>query len=185
MPAIRRRWSGSRSIWPGLRSPHSKVVLEEQGGKVLFHTRYNPYFKKNLKLFAVTDFIAELTAHIPPKGTHYIRRYGLYASRSRGTWSSKPHLVRLAGRAWHIEHPTAGGGGTPAPVQEVARKTASSTWARLIAKVYEVDPLLCDRCGAQMKILAVIMDPVEVDKILAHLLKTGRAPPGLQTPPKP
>ena len=35
----------------------SKVVLEERGGKVLFHTRYNPYFKENLKLFAVTDFI--------------------------------------------------------------------------------------------------------------------------------
>ena len=84
----------------------SKVVLEEQGGKVLFHTRYNPYFKEDLKLVAVTDFIAELTAHIPPKGTHYIRRYGLYASRARGTWSSKPHLVRLAGSAWHTAHPS-------------------------------------------------------------------------------
>jgi hypothetical protein len=31
-----------------------------------------------------------------------------------------------------------------------------------------------------MKLVAVIMDPVEVDKILAHLIKTGRAPPGVQ-----
>jgi hypothetical protein len=29
--------------------------------------------------------------------------------------------------------------------------------------------------------LAVIMDPVEVDKILHHLINTGRAPPGLDS----
>jgi hypothetical protein len=32
-----------------------------------------------------------------------------------------------------------------------------------------------------MKILAVIMDPVEVDRILRHLIKSGRAPPGLDS----
>ena len=50
----------------------SKVTLEEQGAYVLFHTKYNPYFQQSLKLFAVTDFIAELTQHLPPKGVHYI-----------------------------------------------------------------------------------------------------------------
>jgi hypothetical protein len=30
-----------------------------------------------------------------------------------------------------------------------------------------------------MKLIAVITDPPEVRKILHHLLKTGRAPPGL------
>jgi hypothetical protein len=130
----------------------------------------------------VTDFIAELAAHIPPKGTHYIRRYGLYASRARGTWSRKPHLVRLAGSAWRAAHPAAAIGSEPAPQsQEVERRTASSTWARLIAKVYEVDPLQCSECGAEMRIVAVIIDPVEVDKILSHLIKTGRATPGLDT----
>ena len=162
----------------------SKVVLEEQGGKVLFHTRYNPYFGENLKLFAVTDFIAELTQHIPPKGAHYIRRYGLYASRTRGTWSGKPYLVRLAGPGWHAAHPaahTTAAAPPPQPQQEVERSKASSTWARLIAKVYEVDPLQCSRCGAAMKVIAVIMDTVEVEKILNHLIKTGRAPPGLRS----
>ena len=63
----------------------------------------------------------------------------------------------------------------------VERKTASSTWARLIADIYEVDPLRCAECGSPTKVVAVIMDLVEVDKILAHLVKTGRAPPGLQS----
>ena len=105
----------------------SKVVLEERGGKVLFHTRYNPYFKENLKLFAVTDFIAEITAHIPPKGTHYFRRYGLYASRTRGTWSRKPHLVRLAGSAWRAAHPVRRG--TPLSVCLCSRRPPRTSYA--------------------------------------------------------
>ena len=30
-----------------------------------------------------------------------------------------------------------------------------------------------------MRVLAVITDPLEVDRILRHLLKIGRPPPGL------
>ena len=47
-------------------------------------------------------------------------------------------------------------------------KAIQSAWARLIAKVYEIDPLVCPRCGAEMKILAVITDSFEVKKILKH-----------------
>jgi hypothetical protein len=54
-----------------------------------------------------------------------------------------------------------------------------SAWARLIKKVYGVDPLVCPCCGSEKKIIAVIMDPTEIEKILQHLVKIGRAPPGL------
>jgi hypothetical protein len=60
----------------------------------------------------------------------------------------------------------------------VSRETAG-VWARLLAKVYEVDLLRCSRCGSPMKVLAVITDPPEVRRILLHLIKTGVAPPGL------
>ena len=33
---------------------------------------------------------------------------------------------------------------------------AFSSWAALIKQVYEVDPLLCDKCGATMKIVAFL-----------------------------
>ena len=49
-------------------------------------------------------------------------------------------------------------------------------WARLIAKVYEIDPLVCPRCSCRMRILAVITAPAEVNKILRHLVKIGRPP---------
>ena len=64
-------------------------------------------------------------------------------------------------------------------IYAVSDKESRSTWARLIAQVYEVDPLTCSRCGSPMRILAVITEPEEVRKILRHLVKTGRSPPGL------
>jgi len=44
-----------------------KIIYEPFHGKVLFKTpKYNEYFKENFKSFAALDFIAEVTAHIPP-----------------------------------------------------------------------------------------------------------------------
>jgi len=59
------------------------------------------------------------------------------------------------------------------------QRACHSSCARLIAKVYEVDPLICPHCGSEMSLIAVIADPAEVGKILRHLINTGRAPPGL------
>ena len=36
-----------------------------------------------------------------------------------------------------------------------ARKRAG---ARLLAKVYEIDPLVCPKCGHEMKVVAIIQD---------------------------
>jgi hypothetical protein len=58
--------------------------------------------------------------------------------------------------------------------QETAR-----AWARLLAKVYEVDTLRCNRCGSPMTVLAFITDPQQCRRILLHLIKTGAAPPDL------
>ena len=58
-------------------------------------------------------------------------------------------------------------------------KQSRAAWARLLAKIYDVDALKCSRCGSPMKVLAVITDPIQVRRVLLHLIKTGAAPPGL------
>jgi hypothetical protein len=47
----------------------------------------------------------------------------------------------------------------------------------MITKLYE--SLVCRRCGSQMRIMAVVTETRQVCKILLHLIKTGKAPPGL------
>ena len=52
--------------------------------------------------------------------------------------------------------------------------------ARLLRKIYEVDPFTCPRCSGPMKIVAVIEQPETIRQILQHLkLWEGsqRAPP--------
>ena len=39
-------------------------------------------------------------------------------------------------------------------------RAARRSWARLIKKIYEVDPLLCPECGGDMRIIAFIEEYV-------------------------
>lgn len=61
----------------------------------------------------------------------------------------------------------------------VDSQTYKRAWARLLAKVYEVDPFICPKCGSEMKVIAVIQEPNEIKRILRHLVKIGRSPPRL------
>ena len=49
-------------------------------------------------------------------------------------------------------------------------RRASQTWAMLIKRVYESDPLACPRCGGQMKVIAFIEPPQGdvIERILKH-----------------
>ena len=42
------------------------------------------------------------------------------------------------------------------------------SWARMIRRVYEVDPLLC-RCGKRMRVVGFITQPPVILKILHHI----------------
>jgi len=127
----------------------------------------------------VIRFLLELTQHIPPRGSQYIRRYGFYASRTKGKWPDMPYIARIAPAGWKAERPQVSESLQPAYEESTASDQESRrTWARLIAQVYEVDPLICPRCSAQMRVLAVITEPEEAHKILRHLVKVGRSPPG-------
>jgi hypothetical protein len=51
------------------------------------------------------------------------------------------------------------------------------SWARLLKCVFDIDLEHCPNCGGALTILAVILDPTVIAKILAHLGLPIRAPP--------
>ena len=161
-----------------------KIRYEPFKGKVLFHTKYSEYFGENTHLFDALEFLAELTQHVPPRRVQLIRRYGLYSSRTKGRWSQMPHVAARAPEGWRVSHtaeatvPEDRGFEPLDDGEEVTVDAGKRAWARLLAKVYEIDPLGCPNCGWEMRVIAVIQDPAEIRDILAHLVKTGRAPPG-------
>jgi hypothetical protein len=60
------------------------------------------------------------------------------------------------------------------------KRRCSANWARLIAKVFHVDPLTCAKCGGKLEIIAYLHDQVSISKILDHL---GLSPPEITKPP--
>jgi hypothetical protein len=49
-----------------------------------------------------------------------------------------------------------------------------------IAKVYQVDPLVCTHCGQKMQMIAFLTDEISITRILDHL---GLSTPRQDKPP--
>ena len=72
------------------------------------------------------------------------------------------------------------------PVQP--KRPAHYLWAVLIARIYEVFPLLCPICGGQMRLIAFITEGTQIRKILDYIgvdsdSLQGKAAPSTSLPP--
>ena len=177
------------------RAPLSleKLHYDQQAGKAVYHSDYNPYLGESLKVWDALDFLALATSFIPPQRVRLIRYFGLYSSRSRWKWPLWQHVAAHAPLGWKRTHEQESTIPKPDPStrtlpesaprslgrQPFRKKRREPAWARLIAQVYEVNPLVCPRCASEMRVLAVITEAAEVKKILRHLIKIGCPPPGL------
>jgi len=118
----------------------AKVLYESKDGKAT-------------KTFDALDWLAQLVSHIPTKGEQMVRYYGFYSNKSRG-----------------LRKKTGIDDAVPALIEsEVSSKEFRKNWARLIQKIYDVDPLLCPKCLGSMRIIAFIEEEQLVKKILKHL----------------
>ncbi len=135
----------------------AKVIYESKDGK-------------RSKKFEALDWLAQLTTHIPNKGEQMVRYYGYYSNKSRG-------LRKKAGTDDQV----------PALIDsDISRQEFRKNWARLIQKIYHVDPLLCPKCLGSMRIISFIDDSEIIKKILKHLdlwEVRQRPPPRANAPP--
>ncbi|MGB7990389.1 MAG: transposase [Candidatus Methylophosphatis roskildensis] len=118
------------------------------------------------------ELVDRLAALIRPPRRHRHRYFGVLAPNA----PLRSAVTALEGTA--VQTPV-----VPAPARppnlpsasaEVAeepihRRAARYAWALLLARIYEVFPGLCPKCGAQMQIIAFITEAVSLRQILAHL----------------
>ena len=137
-----------------LRAPFSleKTSYDAASGTVIYRSRLHATLKRNFQLMPGVQWLELLCKHIPDRHEHLVRYYGRYSSRTRGAERERPE----------IDEPEADSAGP-------ARQAAKAAWAKLIRKVYEVDPLLCPECGTQMRVIALIEDPAVIERILSWL----------------
>ena len=128
------------------------------------------------------DWIHAVTLQVPDPRRHLVRYYGVYANRSRRLWQG-----RASGFAWGATPDESGPSvaeAAPSPGGTPVSRTGS--WARLLRRILEVDPLLCARCGVEMKIVSVITEPKAVDATLRSLARGAcRDPFAERAPPTP
>jgi hypothetical protein len=134
----------------------AKVIYESKDGKTS-------------QTFDALDWLAQLVTHIPNKGEQMVRYYGFYSNKSRG-------LRKKAGTDDQV----------PALIDsDMSRRAFRKSWARLIQKIYNVDPLLCPKYSGSMRIISFIEDEQIIKKILKHLdLWDERKPPPCANPPE-
>jgi hypothetical protein len=104
-------------------------------------------------------WIALVIQPIPNPGDHTHHDFGYYSNATRGK------RLKLATASPACAALTAD---SDSDTQDF-RRQCRSAWARLILRVYEVDPLVCGDCGGRLRIIAFIDAPETIRKILQHL----------------
>ena len=94
-------------------------------------------------------------------------------------WNTASYIVRLAPEGWSPkqEEQETVLDDKEVKIQDVKESAKRSAWARMINKVYGINPLICSKCGSEMRIVAFIMEQEQIDRIMEYLKKQGRAPP--------
>ena len=141
-----------------LRAPVALERLElDLEGRVVRYRAKNPSTRLDGQTFEIMDFLARLLQHVPEPRLHQLRYYGYYSNVARARRAEEQPSAQLACEP-----------GLPEPGAAERRRLRRS-WAQLIRRIYEIDPLTCTECGGEMRIIAFLLDPTVVRKILGHL----------------
>ena len=143
-----------------------RMTYIPQESKVIYQSKDG----KDEKVFDALEWLAAMCSHVPNKGEQMVRYVGFYSNVSRGKRKNQdqddliPSILEPDGSS-----------------REYKRN-----WARLIQKIYEVDPLTCRKCSGKMKVISVIENEEIIKKILKHLGlwdQKARPPPKVNSPP--
>ena len=119
-----------------------------------------------MRNFSPLEFLAELSTQIPRVFEQTTRWLGLYSPRARGKKRREERFQKLLQNNF-------GPLDNPLPT-----RPPSQSWARCMKLVFEVDPLLCPKCGSTMKIKSFVQNPHEIDRLCNSIgLVSWRAPP--------
>ena len=126
-----------------------RMIYHREAGQVEYRSKDG----SQAKVFDAMEWLAAMCSHVPNKGEQMVRYYGYYSNAARG----KRKKADVDDKIPCILEP------------ELTSTAFRKNWARLIQKIYEVDPLICPKCASEMKVIAFIHDEDVIRKILKHL----------------
>jgi hypothetical protein len=138
----------------------------------------DPSGRTALRLSAL-EFLHRLATILPPPRIHRHRYHGVFAPNAplRPLVTARAQEDNaLAAEAPGLPFPLPTQPTAPAPQPEGAKArtpdtvpSRTSRWAALLARIYEVFPLICPTCQASLTFIAVLTEPEPITQILAHI----------------
>jgi hypothetical protein len=139
------------------------AVSRDDSGRVVVATPPDPRTGSTELHLDPVEWVHRICSQIPDPRLHLTRSYGAYANKIRRS--------RLPARPQPLADPP------DADADTDFVKARKASWARLLRRIYEADPLICPRCGDTMDILAIISEPPIIDRILRHIRNAGMSSP--------
>jgi DNA-directed RNA polymerase subunit RPC12/RpoP len=162
-----------------------RLSWEKRSGRVVYElAKPRPNAPSAITLDPL-ELIDRLVVLIPPPRIHRHRYHGVLAPNAR----LRAAVTARANQAVDgvIAIPPVPEKGSQESATARARSAAVRTWAALLARIYEVFPLVCANCGAQMRLIAFLTARTSIEQILTHIgeptvpppITPARAPPDL------
>jgi hypothetical protein len=168
-----------------------RLESRPQKGQVRYRPEKGRPGESELIEWPADEFIERFARLIPPPRHHLLRYSGALGRRTR----LRPLGTRATLEPTPCEALTGGGrfqaARTVAQAAELigraarAAGAAARSWAAVLRRVFEVEPLLCERCGDELRPVAAILENRDICRLLAHLglptafpiTQPARAPP--------
>ena len=145
---------------------------------------YSPPKKSNtgvpVLFMTPQEFLYKLSALVPPPKTHRHNYHGVLAPNSAlrksviATAGPVPALMQQLNEAENKMFDDKDNDADSSDSAFLRRKRLS--WAMLLARIYEILPLICPRCQNPMKIISFVTETDSVTKILKHIGEDTSSP---------
>ena len=151
----------------------------------------DPAGRTALRLSAL-EFLDRLATILPPPRIHRHRYHGVFApnaplrrlvtarAREDNALATQLPAPPLPLPATSTASPARSEGPTPQPPDTIPPQP--SKWAALLARIYEVFPLVCPSCQAPLSFIAFLTEPETIAQILSHIGEPTSPP--LTHPPR-
>jgi hypothetical protein len=146
----------------------SRLSASADGARLSYRLKHRAPGTPELLYLTPLELLEKLSAIIPPPRVHVFRYHGCFAPNSK----MRSRVVPCAAFSPSASSAAIGQSPEIGPRVDLTwtpPRPCRLDWASLLARVFKIDVLRCDRCGGRMRVLAFITDPDVTRAILTCL----------------
>ena len=148
------------------RPPFAADRIEElDRHRLMYHLPRPGSDGRTQLILSPLELIERIAALVPPPRQHRHRYYGVLAPNA----PLRAAVTALASEGTAAQLSPCAQRSTEESAAPLYRSPARYLWAMLLARIYEVFPLTCPECGAEMRIIAFVTETAPVQRILGHI----------------